>query len=148
MSDRIDRGLDSSLALIMPPLRQRRLMFAIAICVLAAGVVASPFGAIKVTPVHSFVAVTESLIFMCDLFTAYLLLTHSRIIGSASLLALGSGYLFSALIVVPHALSFPGAFAPSGLLNAGLQGTGWLYVIWHLGLPASVIAYAFLDGKN
>ncbi|MFZ3242671.1 MAG: hypothetical protein WA196_19900, partial [Pseudolabrys sp.] len=31
------------------------------------------------------------------------------------------GYLFSALIVIPHALSYPGAFAPKGLIFRGLH---------------------------
>jgi hypothetical protein len=41
---------------------------------------------------------------------------------SNSGLVLASGYLFSALIVIPHALTFPGAFSPEGFLGAGLQG--------------------------
>jgi hypothetical protein len=41
-------------------------------------------------------------------------------------------------------LTFPGAFAPSGLLGAGLSTTAWLFIFWHLGLPISVIAYAYL----
>ena len=58
---------------------------------------------------------------------------------------LASGYLFSALIVIPHALTFPGAFSPSGLLGAGLQTTAWLYWFWHIGFPASLLLYACLN---
>ena len=79
------------------------------------------------------------MVVLCNFFTACLLLSHSRIVAAPSLLVLGSGYLFSALMVVPHALSFPGAFGPSGLLNVGLQGTGWLFIAWHFALPAAVI---------
>jgi signal transduction histidine kinase len=61
---------------------------------------------------------------------------------------LASGYFFSALIVVSHALSFPGAFAPSGLLGGGLQTTAWLFIFWHLGFPASVIGYACLKHEK
>ncbi len=63
---------------------------------------------------------------------------------SLALLALASGYLFDALIIVPHALSFPGAFVPGGMLGAGPQTTAWLYVFWHGGFPLFVIAYALL----
>jgi len=35
-------------------------------------------------------------------------------------------------------------FTPGGLLGAGLQSTAWLYVIWHAGFPAFVVAYALL----
>jgi signal transduction histidine kinase len=59
-------------------------------------------------------------------------------------LALAAGYLFIALIVVPHALTFPGAFAPTGLLGAGLSSTAWLAVFWRAGFPLAIGAYALL----
>jgi PAS domain S-box-containing protein len=50
---------------------------------------------------------------------------------------------------VVHMLSFPGAFAPAGLLGGGAQTTGYLHVFWHLGFPLACIAYAFLkDGDH
>jgi signal transduction histidine kinase len=69
-------------------------------------------------------------------------------VRTQGLLALASGYLFSALIIVPHALTFPGVFAPNGLWDAGLQSTVWLYILWHMGLPLSAIAYASLKGER
>src|ERR1700689_5032254 len=41
-----------------------------------------------------------------------------------------------------HALTFPGLFAPGGLLEAGPQTTAWLYMFWHGGFPLFVIAHA------
>ena len=52
------------------------------------------------------------------------------------------------LIVVPHALTFPGAFAPTGLLGAGLQTTAWLYYFWHAGAPLAVIGYVLLKDED
>jgi hypothetical protein len=60
------------------------------------------------------------------------------------LLVLAAGYLFSALMAVPHALTFPGVFATQGLLGAGPQTTAWLYISWHILFPLIVIAYALL----
>ena len=51
---------------------------------------------------------------------------------------------FTALIVIPHALIFPGAFTRTGLFHAGLQSSAWLYTFWHAGLPLAVIAYVLL----
>jgi signal transduction histidine kinase len=62
--------------------------------------------------------------------------------------AIRSGYLFNALIIVPHALTFPGVFAPTGLLAAGDQTTAWLYVFWHGGFPLFVIAYAAFQNQE
>ena len=73
-------------------------------------------------------------------FAIYAILNFS----SRAILALASGYLFTAMIVIPHALTFPGAFSPTGLLGAGLQSTGWLYYFWHIGSAAAVLIYAYL----
>jgi signal transduction histidine kinase len=61
---------------------------------------------------------------------------------------LPAGNLFTALIVIPHALSFPGAFSPTGLLGAGLQTTAWLYILWHLGFPTALLIYASLKDNG
>ena len=47
-----------------------------------------------------------------------------------------------------HPLHFPGAFAPTGLLGAGLQSTGWLYYFWHIGSASAVLVYATLKDTN
>ena len=59
---------------------------------------------------------------------------------------LASGYLFTALIVIPHALSFPGLLTPKGLLG-NLQSTIWLYNIWHCGVTVFALAYACLKDR-
>ena len=120
----------------------------LAAAVLIATIIIAPFGAIQLRRIDGFIPATESAVFITDLFTAVLLFSQSRIIGSPGLLLLASGYLFSALMVLPHLLTFPGAFAPSGLLGAGLSTTAWLFIFWHLGLPVSVIGYAYLIDKR
>jgi len=71
------------------------------------------------------------------------------VIASRALLVLANGYLLSALIVIPHALTFPGAFAPKGLLGAGVQSSGWLNTLWHFGFLVAVAGYAWLkDGER
>ena len=59
-------------------------------------------------------------------------------------LVLAGGYLFTALIVIPHALTFTGAFSPTGLLGANIQTGSWLFIFWHLGFAAAPLAYAVL----
>ena len=139
---------DFSIATVPPTALQRQLAVIVATIVLAATGVITAFGATQLQQIDSIVPVIEFLIFVSDLFTAALLSSHARIIGSHRLLALASGYLFSALMVLSHVLTFPGAFAPSGLLGAGLQTTGWLFIFWHLGFPASVIVYACLKDES
>ena len=61
---------------------------------------------------------------------------------------LAGGYLFTALIVIPYALTFPGAFASTGLLGADLQSPAWLYNFWHIGSPVAILAYAVLKDTD
>jgi signal transduction histidine kinase len=137
-----------SIATVPPTAWQRQLSLIAAAIVLAATGIITAFGATQLQQIDGFIPAIEFVIFVSDLFTAALLSSHARIIGSHRLLVLASGYLFSALIVVSHALTFPGAFAPSGLLGGGPQTTGWLFIFWHLGFPASVIGYACLKDEK
>jgi signal transduction histidine kinase len=135
---------ESSIATMKPTVRQRRLTLVLAAVVLLATGIIAPFGAVQLRRIDGFIPATESAIIISEFFTAVLLFSQSKIVGSRGLLLLASGYLFSALMVLMHLLTFPGAFAPSGLLGAGLSTTAWLFIFWHLGLPASVIGYAYL----
>ena len=135
---------ESSIATMKPSVGQRRLTLVLAAAVLIATAILAPFGAVQLRRIDGFIPAIESAIIITDFFTAVLLFSQSGIIGSRGLLLLASGYLFSALIIVGHLLTFPGAFAPSGLLGAGLSTAAWLFIFWHLGLPASVIGYAYL----
>jgi signal transduction histidine kinase len=135
---------ESSIATIAPTAWQRRLAFVLAAVVLIATGIIAPLGAIQLRRIDGFIPATESVVIITDFLTAVLLFSQSRLIGSRGLLLLASGYLFSALMVLMHLLTFPGAFAPSGLFGAGLSTTAWLFIFWHLGLPVSVIGYAHL----
>src|SRR6516164_1374600 len=135
---------EPSIATMTPSVRQRRWTLVLAAVVLIATIIIAPFGAIQLRRIDGFIPATESAIIITELFTAVLLFSQSRIIGSPGLLLLASGYLFSALMVLMHLLTFPGAFAAAGLLGAGLSSTAWFFIFWHLGLPASMIGYAYL----
>ncbi len=86
--------------------------------------------------------------FFSDLITAVLLYAQYSVVRSRGLLALAMGYLFTAIIIVPHLWTFPGVFTATGSPGAGLQSTAWLYIIWHLGLPLAAIGYALFKGRH
>lgn len=127
-----------------PSQAQKRgaLVVALALVALFVGVV--PFGKIRFGELGVFPPIVATTMFLCDAITATLLYAQFAVLRSRALLVLASGYLFTALIVIPYALTFPGSFAPNGLLGAGPQTTGWLYIVWHMGLPATIIAYTVL----
>ncbi len=123
-------------------------MLAVAILLLVAFAFVAPFANISIRRFDAFIPSVQAIIFANDLITSVLLFAHYAIAPGRALLALASGYLFTALIVIPHALTFPGAFSPTGLLGAGLQSTGWLYYFWHIGSPMAVLAYACLKDTS
>jgi signal transduction histidine kinase len=103
-----------------------------------------PFAGSPLSELNAFFPSLDAIVFVTDLITSVLLFAQFSIYQSRSLLVLGSGYLFTALIVVPHALTFSGAFSPTGLLGAGIQTGSWLYIFWHFGFAAALLAYAVL----
>jgi len=108
---------------------------------------AVPFAGVRLSPIGAFIPAYEAALVINDLTTAALLFGQLRFFRSRALLVLASGYLFTALVTIAHALTFPGLFAPTGLLWAGPQSTAWLYMFWHGGFPLFVIAYAMLKGE-
>ena len=109
---------------------------------------AVPFAGVPLTPVPAFVASYQSALATNDLITAILLFSQFAISRSRGMLLLASGYLFTAAAAIVHALSFPGLFAPGGVLGAGAQTTVWLYMSWHGGFPLVVLVYALLKARD
>jgi hypothetical protein len=138
-----------SLISSLPPSRaHKRAALVAALLLLALFLFAALFSRVRLTQIDVFIPIVATVMLLTDSITATLLFAQFSVLRSRALLVLASGYLFTALLVVPYALTFPGAFAPAGLLGAGLQTTGWLFVTWHIGLPTTVIAYALLNNAS
>jgi len=124
--------------------RQQRLAIALAIGTLVAFLALVPFVRVPLMRMPAFIPSYEAALLFIDMITAIMLFHQFARLRLASVLVLASGYLFDALIIIPHALTFPGAFSPTGLLGAQAQTTAWLYVFWHGGFPLFVLTYALL----
>jgi signal transduction histidine kinase len=104
-------------------------------------------GGIQTSRVDAFVPAYLTAMFVCDSMTAILLFGEFSILRSRDILVIASGYLFTALMLIPYALTFPGLLAPKGLIG-GLQSTSWLYFIQYAGFPLFVIGYALLKDSD
>ena len=109
---------------------------------------ALPFSRVQLPHIPAFVASYQSALAISDLITAILLLSQFALLRSRALVLLASGYLFTAMAAIAHALTFPNLFAIGGLLNAGSQTTAWLYIAWHGGFPLCVVGYALLKDED
>jgi signal transduction histidine kinase len=137
------------LSSLSPSRAQTWLALAVVLALLGAfSITVGPLSTIQVGRVDAFVPAYATAMFVNDLITAVLLFAQFSILRSRALLVLASGYLFTALMLIPWLLTFPGVFAPSGLLGAGPQSTSWLYIGWHSGFSMFVIAYALLKDAD
>jgi hypothetical protein len=127
---------------------ERRVALAVVTLSALAFVSAVPFARTPLIQIPGFIASYEAALAICDLITAILLFGQFSRFRSLAVLMLASGYLFETLIIIPHALTFPGAFSPTGFLGAREQTTAWLYVFWHAGFPLFACAYALLVGRT
>jgi signal transduction histidine kinase len=127
-----------------PTAAQMRWALAVSAIVLAGFAAIVPIAGRPLVELNAFFPSLDSIVFVTDLVTAVLLYAQFSISRSRALLALATGYLFTALIVIPHALTFAGAFSPAGLLGANIQTGSWLFIFWHIGFSAGLLAYAVL----
>jgi len=142
-------------ALVPPPListiaptpGQRRLALVAAGLAVVAFLLVAPFAQIQLEQIWAFLPIYESAFVTLSLIIVSLLLFQFRMVRSWGLLVLAGGFLFSAAMACVHALSFPGLFAPTGLLGAGPQSTAWIFFLWHGGFAPFVAGYALLRDR-
>ncbi|MBV9237781.1 MAG: GGDEF domain-containing protein [Xanthobacteraceae bacterium] len=111
---------------------------------IVAFLIAAPFARVQLPPAWAFLSVHESALFVISLITAVLLFGQFEIVRSRALLVLAAGYLYAAVMAIPHLLAFPGIFGPHGLLGNSPQISTWIYVFWRVGYEIAVIAYALM----
>jgi signal transduction histidine kinase len=132
----------------LPPSRtQQQLALSVALLIVLMALLISITGMqqVKLAVIDALVPLYGMAMFVSDSITAVLLFTQFSIVRSRALLVISSGYVWTALVVIPWLLSFPGVFAPHGLLGgSSSEITVWLYTLWHAGFPIFVIAFALL----
>jgi signal transduction histidine kinase len=141
------REEDLVLSNLPPSRRQQKLALSVALVIVLAASAISATGEqqVKLAAIDALVPLYGMAMFVSDSITAVLLFSQFSIVRSRALLVISSGYVWTALVVIPWLLSFPGVFAPRGLFGgSSSEITVWLYTLWHAGFPIFVIAYVLL----
>ena len=127
----------------VPATGQHRMVAAgtVILLIVAAAVIA-PFASIQVTRVDAFIPVLQTVLSVVEFITAVLLFAQFSIQPQPALLALASAYIFSGSFAFLQTLSFPGGYAPAGLIGDGPNTPAWLYVLWHTTFPTAILVYA------
>lgn len=127
-----------------PSRTQERLASCVVAVLVGALAITAPFARIPLENTEHLLPAYAAAILLNETITCALLLALFSVQRSRAVLVLAIGYLFAGAMVVPWALTFPGVFAPLGLLDAGLQGTAWIAAARRVGFPLFVLAYALL----
>jgi len=145
----VEAGDDRNIFLSTLPAtaRDRKIAFGVVVASAIFFAAALPFARVPMPAVPAFVASYQSALAICDLITTILLISQFALLRSRALLVLASGYLFTAVMAVLHALTFPNLFA-NGLHNAGPQTSAWFYMVWHGGFPLFALGYAVLKDHD
>jgi signal transduction histidine kinase len=133
---------DAWLGDLPPTGRERRTALVVAATLLVGFAAVAPFAGTPLAELNAFFPSLDAIALVTSLITSVLLFAQLSVFFSSSLLVLASGYLFAALILIPHALTFSGAFTTDGLLHANIQTGSWLFIFWHVGFAIAVCYYA------
>jgi signal transduction histidine kinase len=127
-----------------PGRRQIRLSIAVVGLMFAAFFLTLPVRNLPLPRIDAFIPMIDAVMFVGELIIATLLYAQASVFRSRALTILATAFVFAAFLVVPHALTFPGAFAPDGWLGAGVNSSAWMYTIRRGAFPVAVIAYVLL----
>jgi signal transduction histidine kinase len=129
------------------PINASRLTIITLIVMTAIFVLLLPFAKEPLLRITPFIgAYNTTLVFNSLLTSLYFYCLYYRLNSRASLV-LACGYLYEAMMIIPHGLAFPGLFTTTGLLG-GSQTTAWIYMLWHGGFPLFAIAYAYIKDED
>jgi signal transduction histidine kinase len=141
-------GVDRHLISATPPTREQHLL-AIGVLVFLVGALLAtmPFARIRLQGTEQLVPAYAASVFLIEVITAASLLGLFSVERSRAILVLAAGYVFSAALLVPWVLSFPGVFEAFGL-ESGLQSTAAISAAKRIGFPLFVLCYVLLKDSE
>jgi signal transduction histidine kinase len=128
--------------------RVRRVAFGLIVLLGAVFALITPFASVPLARIDAFVPVLQTVMCLADLITALLLFAQYTIQPQRALLALAGGYVAGGLFAFLQTLTFPGAYAPTGLFGDELNSAAWLFVLWQTTFTLGVLVYALLKDSH
>jgi signal transduction histidine kinase len=151
-SGQLDRAPDQdfpfTIATIPATTEQRRIAAGIITVLMVVAALVAPFADKQLGRVDAFIPVLQTVLTVADLITAVLLFAQHLIVPQRALLAVASAYLCSASFAFLQTLTFPGAYAPAGIMGDGFNSPAWFFVLWHVTFPLGILIYALLKEER
>lgn len=134
--------------LASPPTRyQLRLAASLSALLVGALLMTAPYARHPTVNTEALLPAYAAAVLVVELLTSALLMALFYVQRSRAMLLLALGYLFSGVMAVPWALTFPGVF-DALMLDGALQSTASIAAIRRLNFPLFVIAYAVLPDRE
>lgn len=128
--------------------RQRAVAAGVVAAIIAISALVAPFVNLQIGRIDSFLPVVQTVMSAADLITATLLFAQYSVQPQRALLAVASGYIFAGSFAFLQTLSFPGGYAPNGLIGDVYNTPAWFFVLWYTSFPLSILAYALLKDRG
>ena len=106
-----------------------------------------PFATVELRRYDGFFPAYTSARVVVETITACLLFSLFRTLRTRSVLMLGGGFLFSALMAIGHIYAFTHIHAVVGAADDAGRTTAWIYFMWHGGFSLALLAYGLLDSE-
>jgi signal transduction histidine kinase len=134
---------------LMPSTRGQRAMAAgVAVIILGLAALVAPFVNVQIGRIDSVLPVLQTVLSAADLLTATLLFAQYSVQPHRGLLVVASGYIFAGSFAFLQTLSFPGSYAPNGLIGDVYNTPAWFFVLWYTTFPLSVLTYALFKDRG
>ena len=128
--------------------RHRAMALGLVVSILVVSSFLAPFANQHIGRVDSFLPVVQTVMAAADLLTATLLFAQYSVQPHRALLIVASGYICAGSFAFLQTLSFPGSYAPNGLIGDVYNTPAWFFVLWYTTFPLSIIFYALLKDKG
>lgn len=135
-------------ALLPSTPRHRAVAAAVVVSMLAVSALLAPFVNLQIGRVDSFLPVVQTVMSAADFLTATLLFAQYSVQPHRALLFVASGYIFAGSFAFLQTLTFPGGYAPNGLMGDVYNTPAWFFCIWHITFLLSILSYALLKDKE
>lgn len=148
LGERWDRDIPIVIATMPATASHRKAAICAVTCLVVAAALIAPFAHIRLGRIDAFIPVLQTVLSVADFLTATILLAQYALQPRRSLLAVGSAYLLSGSFAFLQTLTFPGGYAPAGVIGDGYNSPAWFFVLWHTTFPLVILAYALLKDRD
>ncbi|MBR0849159.1 MASE4 domain-containing protein [Bradyrhizobium diazoefficiens] len=143
-----DRDPPMVVALMPYTPRHRAMAVGVVAVMMAVSAFLAPFVNLQIGRIDSFLPVVQTVMSAADLLTATLLFAQYSVQPHRALLLVASGYIFAGSFAFLQTLSFPGGYAPNGLIGDVYNTPAWFFVLWYTTFPLSILSYALLKDRG